>query len=188
MVMPQLAHPTEWTRDRVLDLPDDGKRYELVAGTLLVSPSPRPRHQDVVRLLVEHLAPYVRHQSVGRLFFSPSDLELRPGELFQPDVFVVPPTPGGPPREWSGYDRPILVIEVASPSTARYDRAVKRVAFQEVGIPEYWIVDPDARLVERWRPGDDRPEVLLDQLEWAPPGASEPLRIDLPVLFDEVWS
>lgn len=51
------------------------------------------------------------------------------------------------------------------------------------GIPEYWIVDPDARLVERWRAGDERPEVLGDSLAWQPDASYAPLEIDLPVLF-----
>ena len=63
---------------------------------------------------------------------------------------------------------PMLVVEVLSPSTARYDRQVKRRWFQRTGIPEYWIVDPDARQVERWRPTDQRPEVLDTLLLWQP--------------------
>ena len=53
-------------------------------------------------------------------------------------------------------------------------------------MPEYWIVDPDARMIERWRPADDRPETPVETLEWLPSGASEPFRIDLPAYFAEV--
>ena len=77
-------------------------------------------------------------------------------------------------------------MEVLSPSTARADRTVKRRLFQRTGVPEYWIVDLDARVVERWRPGDDRPEVLTDSLHWQPAAAAEPLRIDLPAFFMQV--
>ena len=52
-------------------------------------------------------------------------------------------------------------------------------------MPEYWIVDRDARLIERWRPGDLRPEILANEVEWQPDPAIAPLRIDLEELFRE---
>jgi Uma2 family endonuclease len=87
---------------------------------------------------------------------------------------------------WRGTPNPILAVEILSPSTAAWDRGVKRRRFQRSGIPEYWIVDPDARLIERWRPEDERPEILDQQLEWYPAGAPAPLAIDLPALFAEI--
>ena len=80
----------------------------------------------------------------------------------------------------------LLVIEVLSPSTARADRGRKRVIYQDQGVPEYWIVDLDARLVERWRPEDSRAEVVGGTLEWQPRAEIEPMRIELPAFFDEV--
>ena len=82
--------------------------------------------------------------------------------------------------------RLLLAIEVLSPSTARADRTVKRLLFQRTGVPEYWIVDLDARLVERWRPGDDRPEVLAETLRWQADPTTAPLEIDLPQFFARV--
>ena len=82
----------------------------------------------------------------------------------------------------------LLAVEVLSPSTARADRTVKRRLFQRVGVPEYWIVDVAAWLVERWRPGEDRPEILTETLSWhpAPAGGGRPLVIDLAQLFSEI--
>jgi Uma2 family endonuclease len=90
---------------------------------------------------------------------------------------------GRRPRRWSDITRLLLAVEVLSPSTARADRTVKRRLFQRVGVPEYWIVDVEARLVERWRPGDARPEIVTDALAWQPEPAHAPLVIDLPTLF-----
>ena len=103
----------------------------------------------------------------------------------QPDVFVVPLGAAGPPRSWRDIARLLLAVEVLSPSTARYDRIVKRGKYQRAGVSEYWVVDLDARLVERWRPGDERPEILTDSIVWQPDGAAEPLTLDLPALFAE---
>jgi Uma2 family endonuclease len=70
-----------------------------------------------------------------------------------------------------------------SPSTARFDRTVKRPFYQRVGVPEYWIVDLDARLVERWRPSDERPEIIIGKLAWRPDGAQSELLLQL----EELW-
>ena len=63
---------------------------------------------------------------------------------------------------------------------------MKRRLFQRAGVPEYWIVDLEARVVERWRPSDDRPEVLIDSLRWQPDPTLAPLEIDLSQLFRQV--
>lgn len=186
MVMPQERHV--WTRDQVLALPEDGKRYELIDGELLVSPSPSWLHQYAVGSLYERLAPYVRQQRAGCAMAAPADLDLKSGQLSQPDLFVVPRTVDGRvPRSWAECDVPILVAEVLSPSTARYDRITKRLRYLRSGVAEYWIVDMDARAIERWRPGDNRPEILDERIEWYPSGATERLAIDLGAYFKEAW-
>jgi Uma2 family endonuclease len=80
--------------------------------------------------------------------------------------------------------QPLLLIEVLSPSTARVDRVVKRQRYQQLGT-EYWIVDLDARVVERWLPADARPEVITDAIRWATSPVSAPCVVDLVRLFGE---
>ncbi len=187
MRMPDAAR--RWTREDVLALPDDGNRYELIDGELLVSPSPRALHQRAVLALVRRLDSYVAAHALGVTGFAPSDLDLEGDDLVQPDIFVVPLLPDGrEPIDWPDYAVPILIAEVISPSTARYDRITKRRRYQQRGVGEYWIVDVDARTVERWRPADDRPEVLAERIEWQPEPAVEPLAFDLASFFREVWA
>ena len=180
MGMPQTAH--YWTPDEVRALPDDGRRYEVIAGELLVTPAPNFPHQEAVRLLVHALGDYLERSRVGHAGISPADLTPEPGALVQPDVFVVGLVDGRRPRDWTDIKSLLLAIEILSPSTARADRTVKRRLFQRAGV-EYWIVDLEARLVERWRPGDERPEILTERLEWVAERGSEPLVIDLPKFF-----
>lgn len=184
MGMPDLA--TRWTREMVLALPDDGNRYELLDGELLVTPGPSSRHQDAALALVLRLAAYLRDHRLGHLGFAPADLALEGGQVAQPDLYVVPLRDGRAPREWAEYGIPLLVVEVLSPSSARYDRLVKRRRYQRTGVAEYWIVDPEAQVVERWRPEDERPEVLDQVLTWQPDSARSPLPINLPELFAEL--
>jgi len=184
MGMPQV--PTQWTAEMVRALPDDGKRYELVAGELLVTPSPAWAHQTAVSALVRILDPFVADHKIGWLRFSPADISLGEDEILQPDLFVVPRSERSP-RAWTDIRSLLLVIEVLSPSTARYDRLIKRRRYQRAGVPEYWIVDLEARVVERWRPEDERPEILSETMTWQPDPTHQPLEMDLPALFREVW-
>lgn len=80
----------------------------------------------------------------------------------------------------------MLAVEVLSPSTARTDRLRKRRLYQRQGLPEYWIVDVDARVVERWRGIHDVGTVLTDRLVWQPDSATPPLTIELDAFFDDV--
>jgi len=182
MAMPEATR--RWTREMVLALPDDGNRYELFDGELLVTPAAIPRHQLAAQRLFQYLAPYVKTNRLGEVFALPADLDLGGDQLSQPDVFVIPSLPPSL-LSWRNTPNPILIVEVISPGSARGDRLVKRRRFQSIGIPEYWIVDVDGRVIERWRPADERPEILDTRLEWRPAEGVEPLVIDLPRFFEE---
>ncbi|HXV86750.1 MAG TPA: Uma2 family endonuclease, partial [Gemmatimonadales bacterium] len=131
-----------------------------------VSPAPRVRHQLAVGDLHVRLASYLkplRHRAL--VLLSPADITWGTQEdLVQPDVFVVPVSETS--DEWNTIRTLLLAAEVLSPSTARHDRITKRRLYQEHGVLTYWVVDPDARLVERWHPGDTRPEIVTDRLTW----------------------
>jgi Uma2 family endonuclease len=187
MVMPAVKR--RWTAAEVRELADANPlatpRYELVDGELLVTPGPRLAHQEAVAVLLMLLRSYLKDEPVGHALASPSDVELEPGFLSQPDVFVIPTAEWHRVRHGRIVGRLSLTVEVLSSSSAGHDRVKKRPAYQR-NVPEYWIVDLDARLIERWRPGDNRPEVLAELLEWLPSGARDPLRIDLAAYFAEV--
>jgi len=186
MGMPDVLR--SWTREEVLALPDDGNRYELIEGELLVSPSPRGSHQRAVIALFKRVDPYVVAHRLGYTGLAPADLDFRTGEVAQPDLYVVGLVEGREPVEWSEQGVPFLIAEVLSPSTARYDRTIKRRFFQQRGVADYWIVDNDARLVEHWHPADERPAILLRRLDWAPLPEVPPLIVDLPAYFRQVWA
>lgn len=185
MAMP--AQHTDWTVEMVRALPDDGNRYEVIDGELFVTPAPSRRHQRAVGGIAARLWNYLRGAAWGEVLSSPADISFRDDRLVQPDVFVAPVGPGGRKTEqWSEIRGLRLAVEVLSPSTARADRQVKRRLYQEEQVGEYWIVDLDARVVERWRPGDDRPEIVADTLSWQPDPSAAPFELDLPTFFAEV--
>lgn len=183
-----MAHSTErWTAERVRALPDDGNRYELISGELVVTPAPRGLHQMAVMALLRLLDPWLRETSVAHVLFSPADISLGEDEVLQPDLFVYRTAMGKPLRDWGDIAELLLVIEVLSPSTARWDRQLKRRRYQRAGVPEYWIVDPDSRVIERWRPADERPEIATGRLVWQPAAEHPALEFDAAACFAEVW-
>ncbi len=167
-------------------LPDDGKRYEVIDGGLFVTPAPRLPHQRAMLELWRLLAGYVRRHRLGEALASPADIEFDKRNLVQPDLFVAPLLEGRRPRDWSEIRQLALAVELPSPSTARAERQAKRRLYQREAVPEYWIVDLDARLVERWRPEDERPEPITETLAWQPDPDMPPFELSLPEFFESV--
>jgi Uma2 family endonuclease len=181
--------PERWTAQRVRDeLLDDARptpRYEFIDGELLATPSPNYPHQRAVRELLLAMHPYVERHAIGEILSSPSDIEVEPDTIVQPDLYVFAPDDPHV-RRWSSADRMLLAVGIRSPSSVGHDRVRKRRFYARVGVPEYWVVDLDARVVERTRPGDDRIALCAQTLRWQPGGAAEPLVIDLVELFRRV--
>jgi Uma2 family endonuclease len=177
-----MAAPVYYSAEMVRALPDDGNRYETVHGELLVTPAPRPWHQVVLERLSRPLATYLERHPHGLAILSPADISWGPDILVQPDLFVVP-LEEARTLDWSQMTHLLLAVEVLSPSTSRADRFTKRRLYQEVGVPVYWTVDADARVVEEWTPEATFPRVEPERLTWLPPGATEPFTLEIETLF-----
>jgi Uma2 family endonuclease len=188
MVMPAINR--RWTASEVRQLiatnPLATPRYELVDGELLVTPSPTWPHQRAVQILMRELSMYLRAEPVGHVGDSPFDVEPEPELIVQPDVFVVPIAESRRLLHEMPARALLLAVEVLSPTSSRHDRVIKRPAYQR-HVPEYWVVDLDARLVERWLPNDDRPALITETLAWRPAGASTSFALELPIYFAEIY-
>ena len=137
-----------WTYKEYVALPVDGNRYEIVNGVLYMAPSPSGSHQDAALEIASYLRTHVKIAGLGLVRVAPFDVELAPNVIVQPDVFVILRENFDKITDNRILGAPDLVVEVASPSTAIYDRHNKLDAYARAGVPEYWIVDPDARTVE----------------------------------------
>ena len=177
-----MAAPVYYSADMVRAMPDDGNRYEVVYGELLVTPAPRPWHQVLVTRLAFELQRYLLQDPVGALLTAPADISWGPDVLVQPDVFVVDPDEART-LDWSRMRTLLLVAEVLSPSTSRGDRFLKRLRYREAGVPVYRVVDGDERSVERWTAADDFPLLERERLVWHPAGARKPFTLSLAELF-----
>jgi Uma2 family endonuclease len=174
--------PLYYTADMVRALPEDGNRYEVVHGELLVTPAPRALHQRVQMRLIRRIDAYLARNPVGELFASPADLSWGDDILVQPDLFVVRRDEAST-LDWAQMKHLLLAIEVLSPSSGRADRFTKRRLYQEVGVPLYWMVDADERVVEVWTPDATFPVFERSHLAWHPEGAPDPLTIPCADLF-----
>jgi Uma2 family endonuclease len=137
----------------------------------------------VLSVLLPPLSTYLNGSEVGRALMSPSDVRSGPRRFVQPDLFVVRYDALKARRYPFAFSDLLLSVEALSPATARRDWHDKRRVYLAEGVPEYWIVDNDARSVARWRPGEERPEILVEQLVWHPAGMPAPLIVELPALF-----
>ena len=162
------------TSDDLALLPDDGHRYELVDGTLVVSPAPSVEHQRVIGnlyLLLRSTCP-----PDLEVFLGPIDVVLAEDTVMQPDLLVVRRSDLTSSKNIPAV--PVLAVEVASPSTRLVDRTLKRARLEAAGCPHFWIVDPLFPAVTAWRLVDGAYEEVLDA------GGDERVTLDAPYPLD----
>ncbi len=178
--MPMASSMKRWTLRDLHSLPDDGNKYEVIHGDLFVTPAPSVDHEAIISRLASILQPYVQVNGLGMIFYGHAVIRHRKSEV-EPDLMVR----AGPQKrrmKWEDLPLPILVVEVISPTTRRREHEQKRKFYRELGIPEYWIVDPENDSIRVVKPGHDD-EVTAARLTWHPRGASAPLNISVPELF-----
>jgi Uma2 family endonuclease len=143
------------TWDDVQQLSDDGHRHEAIEGELHVTPSPTPRHQDIVLRLALRLQAILVESGHGRLFLAPLGVEFPESEEgVQPDLVFISSAGRARISDSGIVGAPDLVVEVLSPTTEHRDRGIKRKLYERQGVDRYWIVDPDAEVVEAWTFGE----------------------------------
>ena len=140
----------EWTYGDYLRLPDDGWRYEVIRGRLHMIAAPREVHQRASGELAFAMRQFVKRHGVGRVYEAPFEVVLSDlATPVQPDILFISAERVG---EIVTAERvegpPDLIVEILSPSNWLDDRREKFEVYEESGVREYWIVDPDVRLVE----------------------------------------
>lgn len=149
--MTAIPHDHVWTRDDLERLPDDGNRYEIIDGALVVTPSPVPGHQIAVFGLNEQLRaacpPHLR------VLGAPLDVVFGERDVLQPDLLVIRRDLIGPQRLLGG---PELAVEVLSPGTRLTDRTLKLERYERAGTPAYWLADPDELTLAAYELRDGR--------------------------------
>ena len=140
------------TYDDFVLFPDDGKRHELIDGEHYVSPSPIPRHQQILGMLHGFLWSYLQEHPIGKLFPSPLDVLFSDLDVVEPDLLYMSHARAAQvltPTHVRGV--PELVVEIASPSTRTRDETIKRRLYERFGVTEYWVVDPELDVIRVYR-------------------------------------
>ena len=169
-----------YTVDDLAHFPDDGNRYELLDGVLLVTPAPGTRHELIVSRLNGILIPAV--QTPGHAFvFAAGAISFPPRTQLEPDLLVVPSCTPLADR-WQDLSEHWLAVEVFSRSSRIYDREFKRDAYLNLGVKEVWLVDGADRTVEvSYVVG--KTATIRHAITWRPPTLEFDVRVDLSVLF-----
>ncbi|MDH4348505.1 MAG: Uma2 family endonuclease [Gemmatimonadota bacterium] len=163
--------------------PDDGWKYELVDGVLLMTPGPGVPHEFVVERLYRALATELSPDAGARIFTRGS-VQFGKFTRMEPDLLVIPGH-YTPKSFWDDMRDWWLAVEVLSPSGRAYDMEIKRPAYLALGVAEVWLVDTVALAVQVWKSGAEIPETVTETLRWRPPGMDRDLVIDLAEVFQD---
>jgi Uma2 family endonuclease len=132
-------------------LPDDGRRYEIIEGELYVTPAPSPMHQTVSRRLQFALMRQLEEPGIAYVFNAPFDVILAETSVVQPDLAIIRRGRREDISKRGLEGAPDIAVEIISPAHRGNDVFLKKAAYARLGIPEYWIVDPDLGRVEVFR-------------------------------------
>ncbi len=155
----------EWTYEEFMTLPEGGPyRYEIIDGELFMTPSPTPRHQEISGNLFEIIRHFLRSNYLGKVFAAPYDVVFsqNPPQVAEPDLVFVSKAHASLITEKNIQGVPDLLVEILSPGTAENDRRAKFSLYERFGVPEYWIVDPEAETVQVFRLFDGRYGTCLE--------------------------
>ena len=140
---------TKLTYEDYASIPPDGQIYQILDGEVFVTPSPTPFHQRASKRLQRQLERYFEESGRGEVFNAPIDVILSNHDIAVPDIVVVADRTSIVCR---GIEAPpLLIVEVLSPTTARYDKETKSKRYALLGVAHYWILDHDARRLECFR-------------------------------------
>ncbi len=139
----------KYTYEDYLKTPDD-KRYELVEGELVMTPSPKTEHQRIAGKLDFHLRKFAMENKNGEVFFAPYDVYLDEENVLQPDILFVSQERSNIIGENNIQGAPDLVVEILSEATAYRDAVQKKMLYARFGVKEYWMVAPKEKFIEMY--------------------------------------
>lgn len=164
-------------------LPDNGPRYQLVQGELIMAPAPNRFHQDISLSLTLLLGKHTKLHRLGKLYVAPIDVYLDEHNVFQPDLVYIANDRAEILTDRGIDGSPTLIIEILSPSTATLDQTRKRQVYRSTGVPEMWIIDPDEKTLTVHDLAKNEKRAVLTIDDTFEPALFPGLRIQIAKLF-----
>lgn len=164
-------------------MPNDGNRYEIIDGGLLVSPAPSQKHQRLSGRLHLVVGPHVETRGLGEVYYAPVDVRLGPNDIVQPDLLFIRRDRLDIYRDNPVEGPPDLVIEILSPANRSVDLVHKAALYARAGVRGYWIADPEEPSVRIFVLRDGRYEEILPENGFLRSTVLPDLVIDLAALF-----
>jgi Uma2 family endonuclease len=181
---------TNFTYNDLLEMPDDGRHYEILDGELIVNAAPIPRHQRIAFRLATILDRYVEANHTGMIYTSPIDVVFTQRWVMQPDILYIGNNRKSIVTEKNISGAPDLAVEVLSASTRKKDEIIKRRAYENFGVSEYWIIDPELESIKIYRRNDagryDRVAEASTEIDGA--SINSPLFPDLTIPLAEIFA
>jgi Uma2 family endonuclease len=146
----RIAAATKLTYADYCQFPDDGTRHEVMDGEHWMSPPPEMYHQALSRRIQFQLYSQIELTGRGQVIYAPATVQLSEHDIVEPDLIMVLQSRISILGKMKIDGPPNVLIEILSPSTEAVDRGRKLRLYERSGVPEYWIVDPQQRMIEQW--------------------------------------
>ncbi len=172
-----------YTVDDLHDFPNDGNRYELLDGVLLVTPGPNMGHQVIRARIQGRLIQAVQLTGLAYVV-GPGVVVRLPNTQLQPDLLVFPTT-YKPDTDWRKVKENWLAVEVLSRLSKIYDRDFKKDAYFALGVQQVWLVNRWTKTIDVWH-SPTLETVVRDRLEWRAPRGNAMLDLDLAEVFADI--
>ncbi len=140
-----LVRMAGWTLEQYLEEAPEGEIWEFARGEVIMHSPVTAEHQDLVRFLLRLLDGYCEHRQWGKVLMGPAAVQILPDVVREPDLFVLAPEDVSSARGVPLHVRPVLIVEVISPSTRTLDLVEKANDYAQAGVPEYWVVDGERK-------------------------------------------
>jgi Uma2 family endonuclease len=186
MVARTRVERTVLTYEHYLELPNDGRRYEIIEGELYVSPAPTFKHQRVTTRLTSTLDVHTRVRHLGEVVTAPCDVYLAHTSIVQPDILYISRERSSIITEANVQGAPDLVVEVISPSSTKTDKETKRDLYAKFGVHYYWVVEPMEEWIRAYELGADGFYELVAEAFGKDAFATPPFA-DLPIQLADLW-
>ncbi len=174
------------TYDDLVQVPEDGNRYEIIGGELVVAPAPIPLHQRVSKRAFLLLDGFVETRGLGEVFYAPLDVQLGDHDIVEPDLVFIARERLAIVERTRVIGVPDLLVEILSPLTRIRDEALKARLYAEAGVAEYWIVDPDERTLRVFVLEDERYALLPPEPNGVHSRVLPGLVVDVAALFEDL--